>query len=62
MSTMWTIVPTPLMQVHTFATADEGVDGKKGWFPVDACRWTPYSNPSHLEVRLAGSNVRVKVP
>jgi len=51
------------MQVHTFETDDEGVDGdgKKGWFPVDACRWGPSTNPNHLEVRLAGSNVRVKV-
>ena len=47
------------MKVHTFTTADEG---KKGWFAVGACRWAPHNEPSHLEVRLAGSDVRVKAP
>ena len=63
MSTMWT-TPTPSMEVLTYATEDEGIDGsgEKAWFSVDGCRWSPFSNPDCLEVRLAGSNVRVKVP
>ena len=61
---MWTIVPTPHMEVHTFATEGEGVNGngEKAWYAVDACRWTPYSNPDCLEVRIAGTDVCVKVP
>ena len=59
---MWT---TPVhMEVLTYATEDEGIDGsgEKAWFSVDACRWSPFSNPDCLEVRLAGTDVRVKVP
>ena len=52
------------MEVLTYATEDEGIDGsgEKAWFSVDACRWSPFSNPDCLEVRLAGTDVRVKVP
>ena len=52
------------MKVLTYATEDEGIDGsgEKAWFSVDACRWSPFSNPDCLEVRLTGTDVRVKVP
>ena len=62
--TMWTKVPTQHMAVLTFETSDGGVDGDgaKAWFAIPGCRWTPTSVPNCLEVKLKGSDVRVKVP